>query len=472
MKTEEKEKKEENKTSLSSNKFFTTTIPAVTLLVLTLWMVLDKNYLFDFIISQLSIFKISAIQISLAANFLLLTAIFLLLMLMIHINNKYKTESLAKEHSLKAIDQITFLKLSASNIEDLVDLVCKKLEENLGGKFWLFLAGKNQQLNCEEPYILKAKEVLINSRNQLVRKRRKIIYFQKVAIGEKKFGVLIAEVKPQNDFIYLRKILPDQIAVIISNFEMRTKLNEARVNQEREKLRSLILSSISHDLKTPLSSIIGSLNIFKDLSNRNKLDKESKETLITTAIEEAERLKSFIDDVLEMTRIESGAIKLQKQFLSSSIIVERTLKRFEEKLKDYEVEISLDKKIKINFDQTSCEQIIQNLVDNTIKYSPKNTKINIWDSLENETYSIFIKDEGKGIHPEKLNMIFNKFERFAMEDKVVGSGLGLSIVKALMEANNAAIHAKNSECGKGAIFVLEFRDFKNESTETILQTVN
>ncbi len=240
-------------------------------------------------------------------------------------------------------------------------------------------------------------------------------------------------------------------------------MREAKVNEEREKLRSLILSSISHDLKTPLFSIIGSLNIFNTLSKKNKLSKANQKTLINTALEEAERLNNFISDVLEMTRIESGAIKLHKKLLNPALIILKTLERFDEELKKYQLEILLSKQVKINFDRLSFEQIIQNLIDNTIKYSPKNTKITIYEELADGVYRIFIKDEGRGLDPTKLDSIFNKFERFNLEDKVVGSGLGLSIVKALTEANNAKITAENSDGKKGAVFILEFRDFIKKS---------
>ena len=91
--------------------------------------------------------------------------------------------------------------------------------------------------------------------------------------------------------------------------------------------------------------------------------------------------------------------------------------------------------------------------------TPKNTKIIICDEISSDNYRIFIKDEGSGIDPTKLDLIFNKFERFSLEDKVLGSGLGLAIVKALMEINNAAIVAKNSDEAKGAVFILEFSEY-------------
>ena len=426
-------------------------IGVAAVLLIPLWIGIKKSYFDSALLHQTSVI----------INFVLSLAIVLLMIFMVYTLRIHQTENFAKTHALKIINRISRVKLMAFNVHDLMDMICKKLEEELGGRFFLVLADDNFEAKLNKVYAEKARKSLNNITSITFHHESKVVYFQPVAVVDKKIGVMIAEVDTHNDFNFtVREILSNQIAIVLNTFKVRKRLSEAKVTQEREKLRSLILSSISHDLKTPLSSIIGSLAIFKNLSEQNKLDEESGKDLISTALEEAERLKSFIDDVLEMTRLESGALKLQKELLSPLDLVERTLKRFEEALKNYELEINLSEKVRINFDPTSGEQVIQNLIDNTIKYSPKNTKISIWDKLENGLYYVFLKDEGRGIKPEKLDLIFNKFERFALEDKVVGSGLGLSIVKALMEANNATIIAKNAEGEKGAIFVLGFREFK------------
>lgn len=398
-------------------------------------------------------FPQNLMSISLGINFLLLVGIILLCTV-------YKLENLTKDRALRIIATISRVKLSVVSICDLVKLICKKLECELGGKFWVILAEHNQNLEMDESYRENALRVLKNMVPLTIRYFDKIIYFQPLHINDKIIGVLIAEIQSRHEFNFtLQKILPHQISLMINNFQTVVKLQKANVAQERENLRSLILSSISHDLKTPLSSIIAGLRVFNVLSSKNKLDEKSKKILINTALEEAERLNEFISEILEMTRIESGAITLNKQLLEAAVVMEKVCKRFEQKLRDYKIEINFGEKVKINFDQTSCEQVFQNLIDNTIKYSPKKSKISIWDKLKNDSYFIFIKDEGVGINPSKLNLIFNKFERFSLKDKVVGSGLGLSIVKALMEANDASIIAQNVENEIGAIFVLRFKDF-------------
>ena len=386
----------------------------------------------------------------LGVNFLLLLALGMV----------YKLENLTKDRALRVITKISRVKLIITNLDELLSLICTTLEEELVGKFSIVLNDDVRKIEMNAEYFEKAKKILRSAVPLTIARFDKIIYFRPLICNDKKIGVLVGEMNSRHDFNFtLRKILPEQIAIIISNFQTRRKLHDSNITQERERLRSLILSSISHDLKTPLSSIIGGLSVFNALSSRNKLDEKSKKTLIDTALEEAERLNDFISEVLEMTRIESGAIKLQMQPLEPSCAIEKVLKRFERKLKNYVLDVRIQEKVKINFDATSLEQVIQNIIDNNIKYAPKDTKISLWDKLTQDAYYIFIKDEGRGIHPDKLNLIFNKFERFSYEDKVVGSGLGLSIVKALMELNGAKVMAKNSDGGTGAIFVLEFNDF-------------
>jgi K+-sensing histidine kinase KdpD len=380
------------------------------------------------------------------------------------IHKRYASNNLSKNHVLNVVNKIIKRKSTPLNSEDLIKGICKILAEDFGETFTIILKENKEKLKAYEAYGDKIKQVLQTALPNVINQDKKTIYFNPMSVDDVVIGILITESLSKNSHrnLGLRKILPillDQISVIIDNFQTHTHLREAKANEEREKLRSLILSSISHDLKTPLFTIIGSLNIFKSLSEKNKLTKANKITLINIALEEAERLNNFISDVLEMTKIESGAIKLDKKLLNPAIILLKVLERFDVQLSEYQLEISLSKKIRINFDQVSFEQIIQNLLDNTLKYSPKNTKITIKDEINRNTYRIFIQDEGPGISPEKLDSIFNKFERFNLGDKAAGNGLGLSIVKALMECNNATISAANSAKGQGAIFILEFKDF-------------
>lgn len=409
-------------------------------------------------------------EILIILNCVFLFIIITLLILKHYADNFYHIGNLSKNRALKVINKISQAKLSLRSASDLANVICKKLTEDLNAKFAIALIESGKKISfygdsklAEEQH-KKIMSQLSMMTPQTIYEKEKIIYFQPLIATDRNVGIIIAEDTLRNSETYsLEKIMPvicSQISIALYNTTIRKMLDEAKESEEREKLRSLILSSISHDLKTPLVTIIGSLSIFNKLSDQNSLTKKNQKTLILTALNETERLNEFISDILEMTKIESGAIKLHKHFLSPKLIVDKTLDRFERKVRHYKLEVNLDNKIQINFDPISLEQIMQNLIENSIKYSEKNTKIAIYDEIYDNCYKIFLKDDGIGINPEKLTQIFNKFERFSMEDKISGSGLGLSIVKALMDINNANICAQNAQAEKGTIFILTFNEFR------------
>lgn len=435
----------------------------VTLLLFDSWVIFGKD------LSGHNFIHFPTLRIFLAVNVLLLSIAIIVIFVLFHKKNLYQIRNDAKDRAISAVNRISRLTTWVSNIDYMAYLICRKLNETLGGEFWLLIADNKYTLKFHKPYMDKARQILDDpdtvsfDEHPVMHEDGKIIYFQPILRNGKKIGVLVAKVSSDNPFIYLRETLPDQISIIISNLKIRIKLNRTRIKHEKEVLRSLILSSISHDLKTPLSSIIGGLRIISELTNSNKLNTQDGKILISTTLEEAERLKDFISDVLEMTKIESGAIVLQRQYLDLSMITDRILKRFSDQLQNYTVEVALDQNVRVYFDPTSYEQVIHNLIDNTIKHSPEKTIIKIWDSLEQDLYSIFIKNEGYGIDQEKLNTIFSKFERFIRNDKAGKGGLGLNIVKALMEVNDANIEAKIATDYQGVVFILKFHNFKNEA---------
>jgi K+-sensing histidine kinase KdpD len=380
---------------------------------------------------------------------------------------------IGKDRALKVINEITQANLLALTIEDLSRMICQKLHQELKGNFAIILSDNGKlsyygEAQSERLHNVRVKSVLKSGQQLTVMGLQKISHFHPLHVSGKCVGVLFTEIGIWNNFILsFHQILPviaAQIYLILENFKTRTLLDEIKINEEREKLRSLILSSISHDLKTPLSSIIGGLSVYEKMNSRDKV------AMVTTALEEAIRLNQFISDVLEMTKIKSGSLTLQKQFLNPRAIIERTLQRFEANLKDYRLAMLLSGKISVNFDPISFEQIIQNLVDNIFKYSAKNSRILIYEeAISNDCYKIFFQDEGKGVAPENLDLIFNKFERLTSQGAAIySSGLGLSIVKALMEINSASISAENVKDNKGIIFILRFHDFQHHSQMEVL----
>lgn len=254
-----------------------------------------------------------------------------------------------------------------------------------------------------------------------------------------------------SSFGRLLSAVSDQCASIIQRIALIRRMEDAKVSEEKEKLRSLLLSAVSHDLKTPLSSIIGSLSVYHSMFD--KLSDEHKLTLTTTALDEAQRLDSFISNILDMTRLESGHVKFKFDWHDPVALFKRVNKRMRNRLRERELICKgPSQPAEIWADGVMTEQLLQNLIDNAIKYSPAGTPIEVEMAVLNGQFVIRVRDHGKGIPEEMRERIFDKYERLQKEDsQVAGTGLGLAICKSIVEQMSGEITIYNHEEG-GAVF--------------------
>lgn len=248
--------------------------------------------------------------------------------------------------------------------------------------------------------------------------------------------------------------IADQTAAVLDHIELERSMEATRIREEREKLRSMLLSSVSHDLKTPLASIIGALSIYRSQGKRLSPDKQ--EVLIETALEESERLDSFITNILDMTHLESGKIEFKREWGDMHGVVRHVVKRLEHRLRQHKVNVQPPLKgVEVQMDMMMMEQVVQNVLDNACKYTPAGTRIDISFQAEaNGRFVCEIRDGGGGIPSEKLDRVFDKYARLQKQDsQTAGTGLGLAICKATMEAQGGGISAANHPEG-GAVFAL------------------
>lgn len=246
--------------------------------------------------------------------------------------------------------------------------------------------------------------------------------------------------------------IADQTALVIEHFELTRTMEVTRIREERESLRSMLLSSVSHDLKTPLAGIIGALSVHRSFGN--KVSAEKRAELLDDALEEAQRLDSFITNILDITRLESGKVQFRPEWHEMYGIVLHVIKRMQHRLKGRKITLMPGcEHIEVCMDGLLGEQIIQNLIDNACKYTPEDTHITISFSVhDGEGFCCEVRDFGDGIPEEKLASIFDKYARIEKEDmQVAGTGLGLSICKAVLEAQGGWITAGNHPQG-GAVF--------------------
>ncbi len=243
------------------------------------------------------------------------------------------------------------------------------------------------------------------------------------------------------------------VAYVISRLTLRvreqaTAAQQALLRAETEALRSTMLSSVSHDLRTPLAAITGAATTL--LQQDATLDQHNRQELTQTIAEEAEHLNQIIRNVLDMTRLESRAITIKKEWQSLEEIVGVVLNRLSEKLKDHHVAIMLPEDLPlILFDPLLIEQVLMNLFDNALKYTPPGTPFEISASVREAEAMIEVADRGAGLAEGSEERIFEKFVRGSGPGG--GIGLGLAICRAIVTAHGGHIWAEN-RTGGGAAF--------------------
>lgn len=248
--------------------------------------------------------------------------------------------------------------------------------------------------------------------------------------------------------------LIDQSALAIERVHLVEDMDRVKRTAETERLRSALLTSISHDLKTPLAAILGSAGTLRDLST--KLSDAEKADLLATIIDESERLNRFIANLLDMTRLESGAVAPNLALHDLSEIVGTALRRASKILTNHRVDLRLATDLPmLKLDAVLFEQVLFNLLDNAAKYAPAGTTVTIRSWREGTSVHLQVIDEGAGIPSADLEHVFDKFYRVQKSDHVrAGTGLGLAISRGFVEAMQGTIVAENRIDRAGAAFTI------------------
>ena len=248
--------------------------------------------------------------------------------------------------------------------------------------------------------------------------------------------------------------LTDQGALAIERVHLVEDIDRVQRTAETDRLRAALLTSISHDLKTPLAGVLGAAGALRDLSA--SLDASAKADLVATIIEESERLNRFIANLLDMTKLEAGAVVPNAALHDLGEIVGSALERARKILAKHRVEVALSADLPmLSVDAVLFEQVLFNLLDNAAKYAPPDTTIRIQSWRDAKTAGLQILDEGSGIPPDDLERIFDKFYRVRKGDQVrAGTGLGLAISRGFIEALHGTITAANRTDRSGAVFTI------------------
>ena len=270
---------------------------------------------------------------------------------------------------------------------------------------------------------------------------------------ERKMGVLgVYTSLPRRAFtpdqLHLLETFANQTALAIERARLTEEMGKAQLQIEAEQLRSSLLSSVSHDIRTPLASIMGATTGL--LRHKDKLDPHAYE-LAQIAHEEAQRLSRWVGNLIQMTRFESGNVQVRKEWQPLEEVVGSTLLRLEEMLTDHPLKPDLPDDLPlVLIDSVLIEQVLVNLLENAIKYTPSGSPIDLSAWAEDQKVMVEVADRGPGLPPGEEERIFDKFYRVHPTD-AGGIGLGLTICRAIVEAHGGRIWAAN-RAGGGAVF--------------------
>jgi two-component system sensor histidine kinase KdpD len=238
--------------------------------------------------------------------------------------------------------------------------------------------------------------------------------------------------------------------VAIERAHLTEESRNAQILKASEKLQTALLNSVSHDLRTPLVSVIGAMSSLKEKGIQ--LSDSDRESLVQVALNEADRLNHLIGNLLDVSRIEAGAVMLAKQPVDVQDIVGVALEQLGKRAEGRQIDVFLPKNLPyVSADSGLIIQVLLNLLDNAVKYSPEGFPIEISAKQIEGFVEIEVADFGMGIPKEDLERVFDKFYRVHRPDNVAGSGLGLSIAKGIIEAHGGQITAANRTGGGTSI---------------------
>lgn len=251
----------------------------------------------------------------------------------------------------------------------------------------------------------------------------------------------------------LLQTFASQGALALERARLAQAESRAQILEESDHLKSILLSSVSHELRTPLSTIKAAASSLR--GNEVSWDSPARVELIAAIDDEADHLNMLVGNLLDMSRIESGALKPRREWNILPEIVGSVLVRMRHSTREHKLQVDVPESLPlVPVDYVQMEQVFTNLVSNSLKYAPTNSWIRIRANIEDETVHVQISNQGPQVPSEHLERIFDKFYRITAADRVTGTGLGLSICKGIIEAHGGHIWAENIFDGLAFNFTL------------------
>ncbi|MFK8252940.1 ATP-binding protein [Ancylobacter terrae] len=283
--------------------------------------------------------------------------------------------------------------------------------------------------------------------------------FVPLAAGETTLGVIGVRFRDRTRSLdpETRRLLlavEDQVAVAVERVRLAEELADARVSSESERLRGALLNSVSHDLRTPLATVIGAVSVLAE--DADALSRTDRRDLAGAALDEARRLDRYVQNLLDMTRLGHGALSPRRAPVELAEIIGRVRTDLARLLAAHRLEAAIPPDLPmLNVDPVLIGQALTNVIENAAKYAPAGTAISVTARVQGTEALVSIADEGPGIPGHEREKVFDLFHRVTQGDgRPAGTGLGLAIVRGLVEAHGGTVVALQGPNGRGTTIVL------------------
>lgn len=290
--------------------------------------------------------------------------------------------------------------------------------------------------------------------------------FHPVSAGGKVLGIFgiarrDAGIPLRSDQLPMLLSLLDQAGLAFERISLEEEMSEFSQVRERDRLRRALLSSVSHDLRTPLTTIVGSLNEIEPTSSRQAEQ-------LTAARAEAERLNRFVANLLDMVRIEAGALHQTIEPVDLAEAVAGAVHDLRRALQDHAIKLDVSPDLPfVMVDPQLFHHCLINLIDNAAKYAPADSPITVAARRDPQSLVLMVMDEGPGLPAGEEGRIFETFARIEGSDRKGGTGLGLAIVKGFAEAMGLGVSAANRTDRQGACFSIRFDETHLKSSWSV-----
>ncbi|MBM7656085.1 ATP-binding protein [Neobacillus cucumis] len=362
-----------------------------------------------------------------------------------------------REKQTQILYQISKNLLQATDLDQILEIGATKIFEFINHSVFIYVLKSSNGLS--EPCILKideneqmffnCDEIRKTIQTNKSFETKNVIYFPIKGLDES-LGVIGINCLNSSLTIEQKSFVESismQLALAMEREKISKKQQKAQVEMEREKLRGNLLRAVSHDLRTPLTGILGSTTTL--LEHGETLEKDVTRQLLVDIFEDSKWLIHSVENILSITRMDDGKVSINKNIELVEEVVSEAILRIKKLDTQHEIKITIpDEPIMIPMDGILIKQVLINLLDNAIKYTPNDSTIEVKIFLKDDFVYFEVIDNGNGIPDENLPLIFN---RFFTTSSTRGIGLGLAICKSIINAHGGVISAFNNENG-GATF--------------------